>query len=115
MYGEDNESVGPTMSDKAKVFGLVTSDKCKDELNILMGKESSASEFIGKRVDRDDTSLSLRSIWNQIKIDFHDESVIVYNPSNWTDASIIDDLFEINPNDQQRMNQRGSRCLQSSM
>ena len=62
MYGEDNESGEPTMSDKARIFSLVTSDKYKDELHILMGKASSASEIIGKRVDRDDTSLSLRSI-----------------------------------------------------
>jgi hypothetical protein len=63
------------MSDKARISGLVTSDKFKDELNILMGRPSDASENVGTPIDRDDSSLSQRNIWNRIKMDFHDESV----------------------------------------
>ena len=105
MWGEDNESGRPTMSNKARIFGLVTSAKYKDELNILLGKPSTASENVGKRIDRDDSSLSLRSIWNRIKMNFHDPSVVVHNPSNWSDASTIDGSSEINPNDVQKMNE----------
>ena len=109
LWGEDNESGGPTMSDKARIFGLVTSDKYKDELNILMGRPSAASENVGTRIDRDDSSLSQRNIWNRIKMDFHDESVIVHNPSNWSDASTIEGYSEIKPNDKQRMSRHQNR------
>ena len=103
MWGADNESGGPTMSDKARIFGLVTSEKFKDELHILMGRPSVASQNVGSRLDRDDPSLSQRNIWNRVKIDFHDSTVVVHDPSNWTDASGIEGYTEINANDAQRI------------
>ena len=35
MWGEDNEADGPTMSDKARIFGLITSEKYRDEVKIF--------------------------------------------------------------------------------
>ena len=109
MWGADNESGGPTMSDKARIFGLVTSEKYKDELNILMGRPSVASANVGSRLDRDDPSISQRNIWNRVKIDFHDSTVVVHDPSNWTDASGIEGYSEINPNDAQRLKMHQNR------
>ena len=36
MWGADNESGGPTMSDKARIFGLVTSEKAGRQLLLKM-------------------------------------------------------------------------------
>ena len=74
-----------------------------------MGRPSVASTNVGSRVDRDDPSLSQRNIWNRVKIDFHDSSVIVHDPTNWTDASEIEGYSEINPNDAQRMKMHQNR------
>ena len=68
-----------------------------------MGRPSAASENVGTRIDRDDSSLSQRNICNRIKMDFHDQSVIVHNPPNWSDASNTEGYSEIKTNDKQRM------------
>jgi hypothetical protein len=109
MWGGDNESGGPTDERQSQIFGLITSDVYKDELNILMGRPSTASENIGTRIDRDDSSLYQRNIWNHIKMDFHDQSVIEHNPSSWSDASTIEGYSEIKLNDKQRMNRHKNR------
>ena len=103
LWGIDNESGGPTMSDKARIFGILTSDKYRDELNLLMGKPSTTAVRVGKRVDRDDPSLTQRNIWARVTIDFHSPEIVVNNPSNWNQASNIEGFSDIKPNDPQRI------------
>ena len=109
MWGEDNEADGPTMSDKARIFGLITSEKYRDEVKILMGKPSSAADNISKRIDRDDPSLSQRHIWNRIKIDFHDQNIVIEHPSTWEDASEVIGYYDVQPNDEKRFHMHMSR------
>jgi len=103
LWGEDNESGGPTLSDKARIFGILTSENYRDELNIVMGKPSVASATAGNRIDRDDPSLYQRNIWLRVKMDFHDPTIVISHPPNWDQASAIDGYSDIRPNDPQRL------------
>ena len=112
MWGHDNESGGPTMSDKARVFGIITKEEYRDDLKILVGKNSSAADSIGRRVDIDDPSLNNRNIWARIKTDFHDARIVISHPGNWQNAKEIDGFADINPNDPQRMLSHINRDIQ---
>ena len=81
IWGRDNESGGPTMSDKARLFGIITGENYRDELKILIGRSTGAQDGIGTRVEVDDPSLNSRNIWNRIKTDFHDAKIIVRHPT----------------------------------
>ena len=112
MWGHDNESGGPTMSDKARVFGIITKEEYRDDLKILVGKNSSAAESTGRRVDIDDPSLNNRNIWARIKTDFHDARIVITHPGNWEHAREIEGFADINPNDPQRILSHINRDIQ---
>ena len=74
-----------------------------------MGKPAVAAETSGKRIDRDDPSLSQRNIWNLVKFDFHDSNILIAHPPNWTDACDLDEYADIQPNDENRVKMHMNR------
>jgi len=103
-YGMDNETSGPTVSDKARVFGIIMLENFEDERSLILKQSTRASRVTGSsRIDRDDPSLNLRNVWMRIKDAFHDSEIIISNPTNWIDASDVDGFENLKANDPDRI------------